>query len=299
MGAQRIGIRRMAACIGLLALTHLPVHSESPASTSPADRLLASKHPLVIAHRGYSAFAPENTPLAFDLALAAGADLVELDYHHSADGVPVVLHDATLDRTTDAVALWGGKDLPVAARTLSELAKLEAGRWFRTPAPGQRLVPLTEALDLIQARGVTLIERKAGDPSTLVRLLADRALLNQVVVQAFDWRFLEEYHRLEPRQVLGALGPPSSRNGRRLTDEEKALGEPWLTQVQELGARVVVWNRQVSADAIRHAHDLGLKVWVYTINDPKVALELLDAGVDGLISDNPAIVWRAQANRIR
>lgn len=268
-----------------------------PGELSPAARLIASERPLVIAHRGYSAHAPENASLAFEYALDAGADLVELDYHHSADGVPVVIHDGSLDRTTDAVALWGGKDLPVAKRTWEELKKLDAGRWFQTQVMGQRILSLSEALELIQARGVTLIERKAGDPATLARLLNERSLVNQVVVQAFDWNFLEGFHRLEPRQVLGALGPPGSRDGRKLTDPEKELNEGWLSEIQKIGAQIAVWNRQVDAESIRRAHELGLKIWVYTIDDGKVAAQLLDWGVDGIITNNPAVIWRTQARR--
>lgn len=273
------------------------LNSDAADRSSPAETLIASPRPLVIAHRGYSGFAPENTILAFDRALAAGADLVELDYHHSAEGVPVVIHDSTLDRTTDAVARWGGKDLPVAGRRMEDLSALEAGAWFQPPLSGLRIPSLAQALDFIQSRGVTLIERKAGDAPTLSRLLRERGLVNRVVVQAFDWEFLRAFHRLEPEQVLGALGPPGSRDGRRLTDEERMLGETWLEEVRGLGARLVVWNRQVNAEAVRRAHALGLRVWIYTINDPALADDLLAMGVDGLITDHPALAWRVLAIR--
>jgi glycerophosphoryl diester phosphodiesterase len=271
------------------------VISNAPAQEpAPAQRLLSSKRPLVIAHRGYAAFAPENTLSAFDRALAAGADLVELDYHHASDGTAVVLHDATLDRTTDAVALWGGKDLPVSGRESGALTNLHTGLWFKPPFP-DTLPTLVQALDFIQPRGVTLIERKAGDPATLSRVLRQRDLLNRVVVQAFDWNFLRDFRRLEPTQVTGALGPPSSRGGRRLTDEEKVLSNAWLEEVLGLGAQIVVWNRQVNSPAVQRAHEVGLEVWIYTINEHDAAAALLAMGVDGIITDNPAIVWRALA----
>jgi glycerophosphoryl diester phosphodiesterase len=263
----------------------------------PAEQLLTKSRPLVIAHRGYSAFAPENTRAAFDYALASGADLVELDYHHTADGVPIVIHDGTLDRTTDACARWGGKDLRVADRTLADLRGLDAGQWFQPGFPKQTLVTLEEALDLIQPRGVTLIERKNGAPATLARMLHQRDLVNRVVVQAFDWDFLKEFRRLEPRQILGALGPPGNRNGRKLSDPEKALSRAWLEEIREVGAQVVVWNRQVDAPTVRLAHDMGFRLWVYTINEAPLAETVLAQGVDGIISDNPALIWRTIATR--
>jgi len=271
-----------------------PMHT-----SAQAEKLLQLKRPLVIAHRGYSAIAPENTLAAFERALSVGADLVELDYHHSKDGMPVVIHDATLDRTTDAIQRWGGKDLRVDARAAAELQDLASGRWFKPPFPETRLPLLTEALDLIQAASVTLIERKAGDAATLVQLLRERSLVNRVVIQAFDWDFLRAFHKLEPRQIIGALGPPNARDGRKLTQDEKALSSAWLHEVAALGARIVVWNRQVDAAAIKIAHDRGFKVWVYTINDEALARELVAAGVDGIITDNPAILWKVLARQGR
>jgi glycerophosphoryl diester phosphodiesterase len=268
---------------------------ETTSPQSPAEQLLASKRPLVIAHRGYSALAPENTLAAFEHGLLAGADLIELDYHHTQDGVPVVLHDFTLDRTTDATNRWGGKSLKVSDHRLAQLRELEAGLWFKSPRPALQLPTLVEALDVIQRRGITLIERKAGDAATCVKLLQEKMLLNRVIVQAFDWDYLRDFHRLEPRQVLGALGPPSSRDGRKLTSQEQALSVRWLDEIKAVGAPVVVWNKLVDAAALKAVRERGLKLWVYTINDEAVARDLLALGVDGIITDNPAIIWKALA----
>src|SRR6266404_507890 len=87
----------------------------------PALKLIASKRPLVIGHRGYCQFAPENTLPSFKLAMAAGADLVELDYYHSKDGQLIVIHDSELDRNTDATNHWPQKRIKVASITAAEL----------------------------------------------------------------------------------------------------------------------------------------------------------------------------------
>ena len=215
----------------------------SAATNLPAWTVLNSVRPLVIAHRGYSSMAPENTLPAFERALAAGADLIELDYHHTRDGQLIVIHDGTLDRTTDAVQRWGGSHLRVSDRTLGELRELKAGAGFEPPYPGTRLPTLIEAMAVIQRGSVTLIERKAGDASACVELLRQQGLVNRVVVQSFDWDYLRDYRRLDPDQVLGALGPPGSHDGRELSDAEKALSPAWLDVIRTLGAQVAVWNR--------------------------------------------------------
>jgi len=266
----------------------------------PAEALLQKGEPLVIGHRGYPAFAPENTLPSFRLALAAGVDLVELDYHLSQDGVLMVLHDGELDRTTDAPARWGGKKIRVDGRNAAELTALDAGQWFDPIYTGVRLPQLTEALDVIQgAGGVTLIESKSGPASACVRLIQERRLLNRVVVQSFNWRFLKEFHSMEPTQVLGALGPPGTRDGRKLEDPEKVLGPAWIAEAEVTGARVIGWNKQVTRESVSLAHQRNLRVWVYTINTEADAHKLLDLGVDGIITDNPALVWKAMARRAR
>jgi glycerophosphoryl diester phosphodiesterase len=260
------------------------------AQDSPAEKLLARKDPLVIAHRGSSAHAPENTLPAFNLAKEAKADLIELDYYHSKDGQPIVFHDKTLDRTTDAVARWGGAKIPVESKTVMELKTLDAGRWFDARFAGTPLPTLAESLDCIQAGSVTLIERKGGDAATCAKLLQSRGEVNKVIVQAFDWKYLADFHALEPKQILGALGPPSTRDGKKLTDEEKMLNAQYIREAKASGARVIGWNNKVTKESVAAAHATGIDVWIYTVNKPEEANALLDKGVDGIITDDPALI---------
>ena len=274
-------------------------HKAASATNSPAETLLKSKRPLVIAHRGFSQFAPENTLPAFKLALRAQADLVELDYYHSKDGKLIVFHDKTLDRTTDATNRWKAAKIAVGSKTAAEFEGLDAGAWFDRQFAGTKVPTLEESLDVIQGGGgVTLIERKEGDAPTCAALLQQRGLVNQVVVQAFDWHYLKKFHEAEPKQVLGALGPPNLlADGTKPGDRPKPLSAEWLDLVKQSGAKIAVWNRDVTKQSVRAAHRRGLKVWVYTINDAALATSLLDMGVDGIITDNPAIIWRAMALR--
>jgi glycerophosphoryl diester phosphodiesterase len=267
-------------------------------SDLPALKLLASPRPLVIGHRGYSQIAPENTLPSFKLAVTAGADLVELDYYHTKDNQLIVIHDPDLDRTTDATNRWGGKKIKVETKTAAELQSLDAGKWFAPQFAGTKLPLLTEALDTIQNGSVTLIERKAGPAADCIKLLREKNLLNRAVVQAFDWEYLRQYHEGEPAQVLGALGPPKVlSDGKKPLGLAKELNVQWLDDLQKAGAKVAVWDQHVSKEAVQLAHQRGLRVWVYTINDPALANKLLDMGVDGLITNNTSLIWRTLALR--
>jgi len=285
----------IASCF-LITMTGIASAADA---VSPATRLLETKRPLVIGHRGYPQFAPENTIPSWKLALAAGADMAELDYYHAKDGVLIVMHDPTLDRTTDATNRWGGKKISVASKTSAEIQTLDAGKWFDAKYAGTKVPTLNEALDVIQGGGgVTLVERKEGDAATCVKLLRERKLVNQVIVQAFDWEYLKAFHELEPAQVLGALGPPKLlADGSKPGDRPKELNATWLELVKAIGAKAAVWDQHVSKEAVQRAHALGLKVWVYTINEPELANKLLDMGVDGLITNNPSLIWRTIALR--
>jgi glycerophosphoryl diester phosphodiesterase len=274
------------------------VHKDMKAGETNVAVLIASNRPLVIGHRGYCHLAPENTLPSFELAMTAGADLVELDYHHSKDGKLIVIHDSQLDRTTDAANRWRQKRIKVASRTAAEIQSLDAGSWFDAEYAGTKIPLLAEALDTIQQSSVTLIERKAGDPGACIKLLHNKDLIYKVVVQAFDWEYLRQFHEQEPEQLLGALGPPTLlSDGKKPSARGRALSAAWLDGLLKTGAKVAVWNQRISEKAVQLAHERGLKVWVYTINAPVLANRLLDMGVDGLITNDTELMRRTLALR--
>jgi glycerophosphoryl diester phosphodiesterase len=94
------------------------------------------------------------------------------------------------------------------------------------------------------------------------------------------------------------LGPPGSRGGKRLADTPKTLHRAWVDEVRPCGARVVVWNRQITRESVDYAHERGMKVWVYTIDDPALANAMLDLGADGIISNNPSMIQQTLAIRV-
>jgi glycerophosphoryl diester phosphodiesterase len=246
------------------------------ADLTPAQKLITGSKVLIIAHRGNSSVAPENTLPAFQSALDAKADLIELDYYHAADGVPVVIHDEILDRTTNSEHVFGQPKLVVGSYSSSELKKLDAGTWFDEKFVNVRIPTLVESLDLIQSGSVTLVERKQGDPETVVRLLKEKNLIDKVVVQAFDWKYVARCRELAPNLALATL------SGKPAAPEQ-------IEAAAATGADVIVWDHQkIGRREIEQIHKLGKKAWAYTIDDLDKAKQLVAAGLDGVITNKPA-----------
>ena len=241
-----------------------------------------SSSPQVFAHRGGAALRPENTILAFDHGLSLGADGIELDVHLSRDGVVVVHHDATLERTTDGRG-------PVAALTAGELARLDAGYHF----PGFRGlaggVPTLDDVVRRYADALFLIELKLNDPVLAHRTIdaiRSAGAVDRSALGSFGTRVLRAAREYEPRISTGA-----SREETRL-----ALYRSWVRwpvrrpryrefQVPEMSGS----TRVVSPRFVKHAHDSGVAVRVWTVNHETDMRRLLDWGVDALISDRPDV----------
>jgi glycerophosphoryl diester phosphodiesterase len=137
---------------------------------------------------------------------------------------------------------------------------------------------LEEALRTIHNGSVALVEHKQGDARTCVELLQRMELADQVVVQSFDWDFVRNCHELAPRMALAALG-------------KEELTEEKLDAIAATGANVVGWDhKHVGRAQIEAIHRRGWQAWVYTVNDPARARELAAAGIDGIITDAPALV---------
>ncbi len=237
---------------------------------------LGERRPItVIGHRGEPSRNPENTLASFRGAVEAGADLVELDARASADRTLFCLHDATLDRTTDVEELRGGKKVALSALRDAEIRALDAGGWLAPRFAGERIPTLSDAVAAIQEGSSTLIEHKDGDAPAYVQFLKDRGLVNKVVVQSFNWQFLTAFHALLPEQKIGALGG-------------KELDGAKLETLETTGTKLVVWDyKTLSTANVRMLKDRGYEVWVYTVNEPIDWQHMIEAGVDGIITDKP------------
>lgn len=250
-----------------------------PARQTPlAERLRerCRERPLVVGHRGAAGTHAENTLPSFTAALDAGADSIEFDIHETKEGALVCIHDATLDRTTDARAQFGGCDLAVAQHTLAQIARLDAGSWRSAADAGATVPSLADALALITPRAVAMIEHKGGRPETVVALLRELDLLEQVLLQSFDWDWVAAVQAIEPRLTLGALA-------------SRPLGAARLRRLPETGASFVhqAWDR-VPLEEIALLQRAGYLLCVYTA-DPDLALVgAAAAGADMITTNLPA-----------
>jgi glycerophosphoryl diester phosphodiesterase len=200
------------------------------------------ERPLVIAHRGASAEAPENTIAAFELALLHGADGIELDVHLSRDGHPVVIHDFALERTTDGSGL-------VREKTVRELKRLDAGGWRGGSFRGQRIQTLQEVFERFRDRTRFWIELKGGSDlypgieERIVSLIEVYDVLERALVQSFDHKALGHMQALNRQVQLGALiaRPPlsplirSPGAAHALCPEARLATEQAVTEIREAG----------------------------------------------------------------
>ncbi|MGC4191916.1 MAG: glycerophosphodiester phosphodiesterase family protein [Thermomicrobiales bacterium] len=215
----------------------------------------------IYAHRGASREFPENTIAAFRRAVELGAPGIELDVHLSADGIPVVLHDETVDRTT---ANTGA----VSSYTAAELREMDAGG-------GEGISELADVIDLVAGKTRLNIEVKAAAAAEAVlSLVRNRSDLDWAI-SSFDWGVLRHARSTSPDASLWPLTFGA-------TDEAIAFA-------QEIGAtQLNLLDQAVDADIVRFLLDLGIESWIWTVNDPNRAEQLVAWGVTGICTDDPA-----------
>jgi glycerophosphoryl diester phosphodiesterase len=317
--AHRTGrfVGALLLCSPLLALL-APAGCQDPGSSNAAEvRSVA-----VIGHRGAASIAPENTLAAFRAAHEAGADMFELDVHLSADGVPVVIHDDTLERTTDIEKFyseWGfsGK-VRVSSLTLAQLKKLDAGSWFLERDPfgtirsgavsrdraetfrGEPIPTLEETLRFVDETGFAVnVEIKQvpcfyeGIAERTVALINGMARHDLVLVSSFDHEICRRVKELAPDiNVAPLCADRIAAPGVYVADV--VGGEVYHPSMTALGCRDgrPVSDLPVNAGDIEAAHGHGVSVNVWTVNDRPTVDRLFRAGVDGIITDYPQNVVR-------
>jgi glycerophosphoryl diester phosphodiesterase len=237
--------------------------------------------PRVIAHRGFSGRAPENTLIAFQRAIDARADMVELDVLLSGDGEVVVIHDETLDRTTSGSG-------PVLSQDLEALRRLDAGSWFDPSFAGERLPILAEVLDQLRGRILLNVEIKAGlsmdTQAILVPKLADQVLrrdmTQQVMVSSFDPRALVRLRAVAPEIQRASLYSRQVHHGLR----------PNQVTAQVAACAFHVGADQLDDEMLRDAAAHDLPVAVYTVNDRQAMAFWIEKGVSAIFTDRPDVM---------
>jgi glycerophosphoryl diester phosphodiesterase len=239
-----------------------------------SDWLIPRDRPLVIGHRGASAAAPQNTLAAFCRAMELGADGVELDVQLSADGVPVVIHDLTVDKTTDGTG-------PVRSKTLAELKALDAGSTFSPQFASERIPTLSEALAALEGKLLINVELKDFNPrgsgleAPVVEVVRKHAMEKRVLFSSFNPFALRAVKRLAPEIPAGLLYAP---------DLAIYLRRAWLAPLVPHEARHPHFS-MVTESPVKWCHGHGLRVNTWTVDDPAEMRRLIALGVDGIISN--------------
>ena len=227
---------------------------------------------LAIAHRGASGYAPENTFAAFRRAIALGAGFIETDLQLSRDARLVAIHDATVNRTTNGQGA-------VHDMTLAELRRLDAGSWFGSEFTGERIPTIEEILEFANKHDVVFyLEMKPsgswGGEHALISALRDSQEIARTVVISFDPAILAAVRKIEPTLMTGLLF-------------EGHIPNP-LDKAIEIGARqLAVRGDLVTPRLLKEARGHDLQVVCWTVNHPGHMRLLVQAGVDGIISDYP------------
>lgn len=270
----------LGAAFGAVALTGAPVRPAAP--ISEARLRPAGAPPTVYAHRGASSAAPENTLVSDEVARRAGAEWIENDVQPSKDGVPYVLHDDTVDRTTDGTGRI--RDL-----TAGQLDALDAGSWFAPVYAGARLPTLAAQLEDLRTRGGRLLLEIKGphtrdEVARIVREVRDHGMADRVLVQSFEVDALRHTRELAPELPLGLL--------------RATLDTDPVATARDLG--LAAYNPSDDAlsarpDVVRELHTAGVAVNVWTVDQPARWKALTAAGVDGIVTNRPAELagWNA------
>jgi len=238
---------------------------------------VGSASPMVIAHRGARDVAPENTLAAFAAAISAGADGIELDVQACASGEIVVLHDSSVDRTTNGTG-------SLATMSFAALRRLDAGKWFSDRFAGERVPTLDEALDLAKGNLIVNIEikgsqwRDTGVESKVARIVHAHDMIDDVLISSFNPTALFRIRRAAPELQRALLyGPRASL----------PFSRAWARRCLALDALHPQYTL-ISESFMRGARHVGYKVNAWTVNEPDDMRRMISLRVDGIITDHPS-----------
>ena len=234
-----------------------------------------------VAHRGATGYAPENTIAAFDKGVEMKADHIEIDVQRSKDGELVIIHDTTVDRTTDGTG--NVKDL-----TFEQIRSLDAGSWKGEEFKGEKIPTFDEILDRYHGKVGILIELKApelypGIEAQVAEELKERNLdkpqNEKIIIQSFNFESMKITNSLLPKVPIGVL------TSNRAHTTEQALKE-FATYADYFNPSYGI----VTKELVDQVHALGMKIQSWTVRSQEAADFLLEMNVDGIITDYPDYV---------
>lgn len=267
--------------------------SQDPSTTPEPEYspLVEAPETVIIAHRGSPQEAPENTVPAFEAAVEAGADLVEVDVQLSADGVPFLFHDDTAERTTDVAEVFPDRvEDPITSFTWEELQQLDAGTWFSEAFEGTAIPGLDEVAETVGPDVGVDIEMKSPETSPGLAEAVAEALGTEawsdlvandlVVVSSFDTEAARTFHEELPDvpawPIIGEIPD-----------------QAWVDGVADYAAGIKADHRYLTAETFALAEDADLPVWAWTVNNLNDLPDLVEMGVTAIVTDDPWYVGRA------
>lgn len=282
-------VTKIATALAGVAAT---VAVTTPAQAAPDTVEIAN-----VAHRGASAYAPENTLAAVREGIAMRGDLIEVDVQRTKDGQLILIHDTTLARTTDVEQVFPDRaPWRVADFTYDEILRLDAGSWKSPEYAGEKVPTLTETIEAIRpSRAGLLLEVKAprlypgieADVAATMRAVpgyVDSAVAaRRLVVQSFDFNSMATFKELEPTITVGLLGTPSPAQLRELAT--------WADQVNP-------HHKSVDADYVAAVHDAGMDCLVWTVDAVADMNRAIDMDVDGIITNRPDVLDQVLRDRL-
>lgn len=249
----------------------------------PESSLMAE--PFIVAHRGASGEAPENTLPAFELAWKQGADAIEGDFYLTADGEIVCMHDADTERTA-------GKKLIVAKSTLAELRELDVGSWKDARYAGTHAPTLTEVLATVPEERKIFVEVKCG-PEIVPRLLEDLAnsglKAEQIVIISFKDDVIAEVRRLRPEYRANWLTSLKEKSGKLSPTPEEIVATLKRTNATGLG----IGFKEVDESLVRTVENAGFEFHVWTVDDPAVGVQFAEWGSCSITTNWPKRIREA------
>ena len=240
----------------------------------------------IIAHRGASNFAPENTMAAINIALNSNSDYIEIDVHQTLDTTLILMHDESLNRTTNGSGLIKDKTYP-------EILKLDAGQWFSQEYANEKVPTLESVLQLVNGRCNLIIEIKKGNDyypgieKNIINIIKKYNAEKWVTIHSFSSEILKTVHAINPNIKLHKLVFAKFKFVPFIisTKPEK-LNIEALDFVDTFSINYFFANKEL----IKLLKSKGKKINVWTVDDPQTAKDLIALGIDGIITNNPGIL---------
>ena len=246
---------------------------------------ICPEKPLVIAHRGYSLLAPENTILSYRKAIAAGADMLEVDINLTRDGELVMIHDYRLERTTNGTGF-------VHEHTLREIQLLDGGYHFKPYIQGTKIPTAEETIRLAMETGIKVCFEIKGGEQERAKIIARKLMDLFIKYKAFEWASISSYYP-EASAIARQICPELVITRERLPDDSKFDLQDAIGQANILNSPIMLSDfHTIDSKVVEGLHKAGIAMWAWNPFERSEIEQVIAYGVDGIMGDNPEVARR-------